>query len=145
MLIKTTRFGQVEIEPEDIFHFPAGLVGLEECKSWVLLADAHNASLGWLQCTTRPEIALAVVAPRRFVTGYQVRLSSHDLAPLCLDSVREAQVLVVVGKHDDSITLNLKAPLVFNLKRRLGRQLVNNLDEPVAFPLDQAAPLRKSA
>ena len=65
MQIRTTRFGALEIEAEDIINFPTGLLGLEDCRHWVLLADAQNNALGWLQCTSRPEVALAVVSPRR--------------------------------------------------------------------------------
>ena len=146
MQIKTTRFGPVELELEDTIEFAAGMPGLEDCRQWVLLADGYNRALGWLQCTTRPEIALAVVSPRRFVPGYQLRVTSGDLAPLRLNQVRDAQVLVVVGKQNESITLNLKAPLVINLERRRGAQVINNLDEPVAYRLRRDdVPLRKSA
>lgn len=146
MQINTTRFGPVAIEPEDVIDFPAGLVGLEAARHWVLLGDAENDALGWLQSTTQPEMALAVVSPRRFVPSYQVRLPGRELAPLCLDRVTDAQVLVVVGKRDATITLNLKAPLVINLDRHLGRQVINNQDEPVAYPITgEPVRLRKSA
>ncbi len=63
MDIQTSRFGTIAIEVEDILVFPNGLLGLEDCQHWVLLADAQNDALGWLQSTSRPEIALAVVTP----------------------------------------------------------------------------------
>jgi len=146
MKIETTRFGAVEIEPQDVLDFPSGLLGLEDCRQWVLLADTENDALGWLQCATHAEYALAVVCPRRFVPDYQVRISRGELTPLLLPDVREAQVLAIVGKGDRGITLNLKAPVVINLERRVGRQVITNGDMPVAYELaSQAAPLRKSA
>jgi flagellar assembly factor FliW len=55
-------------------------------------------------------------------------------------------VLVIVGKHESAITLNLKAPVVVNLQSRLGRQVVANGDQPVQFELSTIpAPLKKSA
>jgi flagellar assembly factor FliW len=63
-----------------------------------------------------------------------------------LTDVREAQVLAIVGKNDRGITLNLKAPLVINLERRLGRQVITNGDLPLQYPLSaEPMPLRKSA
>jgi flagellar assembly factor FliW len=146
MEIETTRFGKVAIEAEDILHFPAGLAGLENCRHWVLLADAQNDALGWLQSTARPEVALAVVTPRRFVPDYQVRIPRSELAPVAIQKVQDAKVLVIVGKNERSITLNLKAPLVLNLNERLGRQVIANNDYPVQHELSsEPTPLRKTA
>jgi flagellar assembly factor FliW len=146
MEIKTSRFGVLELQAEDVIHFPSGLLGLESCRDWVLLADAHNDALGWLQSITRPEIALPVVSPRRFLPDYQVRVFRSEVAPLALDDLHAAQVLVVVGKNERSITFNLKAPLMINVERRLGRQVVHNGDQSVQFELlSETAPLRKSA
>jgi len=140
MFIQTTRFGRLEIAAQDVLLFPAGIPGLEDCREWVLLADAGNDALGWLQSTTRREIALAAVSPRRFVPGYQIRLARSELAPLELTDVRDAQVLVIVGKSEFGMTLNLKAPLVINLERRLGRQVMANGDQPVQYVVGAPPP-----
>ena len=146
MKIDTARFGCVDIEPDDLLHFPTGLLGLEDCRHWVLLADTENDALGWLQASSRPEIAMAVVCPRRFVPDYQVRVSRGELSPLELVDVSHAQVLAIVGKNEQGITLNFKAPLVINLERRLGRQVITNGEQPIQFPLAGQSPaLRKTA
>ncbi len=75
MQVQTTRFGTVEMRAEDVLLFPNGLLGMEDCRQWVLLADAQNDALGWLQSLTRAEVALAVVSPRRYVPDYQLRVS----------------------------------------------------------------------
>jgi flagellar assembly factor FliW len=146
MQIQTTRFGFLEIEPHSILTFPNGLLGLENCRHWVLLADAHNEALAWLQSTSRPDIALAVVSPRRYVPGYQVRVARSELKPLEISDLSQAEVLVILSRNDLSLTLNLKAPLVINLEQRLGRQVISNGDLLVQFPLEEQRPaLRKSA
>ena len=135
MEIHTTRFGTIDVEPADVILFPTGMLGLEDCQHWVLLADAQNQALGWLQSTTHGDVALAVVSPRRFVPDHAVRVARGELAPLALHSPDEAHVLVVVGKNEQNITLNLKAPLVVNLRRRLGRQVIDNADHPLQYEL----------
>ena len=74
MRVNTTRFGRLEIQADDVLLFPNGVLGLEDCRHWVLLADAENEALGWLQSISRPEIAMAVVSPRRFVPGWAAEL-----------------------------------------------------------------------
>ncbi len=146
MRVNTTRFGRLEIDADDVLLFPAGLLGLEDCRHWVLLADAENDSLGWLQSIMRPEIALAVVSPRRFVPDYQLRVARSELSALELDDLRQAQVLLVVGKNEFGVTVNLKAPLVINIDRRLASQVIANGDQPVQHQLTaEKAPLRRSA
>jgi flagellar assembly factor FliW len=146
MQIHTTRFGAVEILPEDVLHFPEGLLGLAECREWVLLADLQNEAVVWMQSLERPEIALAVVSPQRFVPGFQMRVARRELEPLHLEEVRTAQVLVIVSKTGRAVTLNLKAPLVVNLQSRLGRQVITNGELPVQYEVNGASPaLKKSA
>lgn len=143
MEISTSRFGSIEIAPADVIQFPAGLPGLDDCKAWVLLADAHNDALGWLQSTTHPEVALAVVSPRRFVPNYQLRVTRGELgSPLC-QLVDDVRVLAIVGKNERGITLNLKAPLVVHLDQRIGRQVVASGDQPVQYELGREKTLRK--
>jgi len=147
MQIQTTRFGTVTLEADDILLFPHGLIAFEDCRHWVLLNDGDNDSLGWLQSVSRAEVALPVVSPRRFVPGYQVRVARTQLQPLELAQFDSAFVLSIVSKDGPSLTVNLKAPLVVNLDRRLGRQVITTDEQPVALAIGQPlrSLLRKSA
>lgn len=146
MQISTTRFGVVDVLTEDILLFPFGLIGFEEGRHWVLLGDAQSLSLGWLQSIGHPDTALAVVSPRRFLTDYQIRIAKRQIRCLELAALDQAYVLAVVGKNSGHFTLNLKAPIVINLDRKLGRQVVVNDEYPVQWEIaPSAAPLRKTA
>lgn len=143
MEIPTSRFGPVAIAPGDVIHFPAGLLGLDECTAWVLLGDSENDALGWLQSTTCPEVALAVVSPRRFVPDYQLRVTRGELGSMLCEVVDDVHVLTIVGKNESGITLNLKAPLVVHLGQRIGRQVVASGDQPVQYELCREMSPRK--
>jgi len=146
MEIDTTRFGKVEFAADCVLHFPEGLPGLEDCFDWVLLADPGNDAIIWMQSVTRPDIALAVASPRRFVPHYRLRVCRHELEGLGLERLEDAEVLAVVSKAGEGLVLNLKAPLVIHLPRRCGRQVIANGDVPVQFPLGaEAAVCKKSA
>jgi flagellar assembly factor FliW len=146
MRINTTRFGLIDVAAGDVIRFPSGLPGLEDCREWALLADAANDAVGWLQSTTRGEVALAVVSPRRFVPDYRVRIPRSELQPLALADVRDAQIVAVVGKTGTTLTLNLKAPIVINVATRTGRQVVASGDLPLRHELVPGRPpLKQSA
>lgn len=135
MNIHTTRFGKIDIEPEDILFFRGGLIGFESCRHWVLLADGQNSAVGWLQSMQKPDIALPVVSPRRFLDDYQVRLEPKEIEKLQLASAEHAYVLGVVGRDEDVLTMNLRAPVVINLDRRIGCQIVTVDDQPTQYEL----------
>ncbi|ADB17040.1 protein of unknown function DUF180 [Pirellula staleyi DSM 6068] len=145
MQISTTRFGLVAIDVEDIFLFPHGLIAFEDCRHWVLLADSDNDSLGWLQSVSRGEVALPVISPRRFMPGYQVRVTRGQLLPLELTQFDQAYVLGIVSKNSTELTVNLKAPLVINLDRRLGRQVITTDEQPLALELAVRQAVRRVA
>jgi len=146
MNIETSRFGNVEIEADDIIFFRNGLLGFEDCQHWVILADAENSSLAWLQSMQYPKVALPVVSPRKFVPGYQVRLDPEDVDLLQLTASEEAFVLAIVSRDQDVLTLNLRAPLIVNLSRRMGSQIVTVDSQPLQYELTTLPiDLRKSA
>ena len=147
MEVFTTRFGTLAVRPQDELHFPQGLVGLEDCRRWVVLSDCENAALGWLQSIEHAHVGLGIVSPRRFVPQYQLRIDRDDLRFLNLDTYKDAEVVVVASRHEDGLTLNLRAPLVINVEKRIGCQVVAKDALPVQFPLTQAddVKLRRSA
>jgi flagellar assembly factor FliW len=144
MNISTTRFGTLSIDETDVLTFVDGLIGMEDCRRWVLLGDAENPALGWLQCLDRPEVAMAVVSPRRFVPNYEVRVAKREIASLGLNDPNQAQVLVIISNTSGSLVLNLKAPLIIHLEERLGRQIVARDDHAVQHRVEAPA-LRKTA
>ena len=49
-----------------------------------------------------------------------------------------------MSKNERGITLNLKAPILMNLEKRLGRQVIANGEMPLQYELTTTA-LRKTA
>ena len=83
---------------------------------------------------------------RRLVSDYQVRIVRTELETLQLSAMDQAFVLCIVSRNEDSLTMNLKSPVIINLDRRLGRQVITNDDQPMQYRLaGSTAPLRKSA
>lgn len=139
MQISTTRFGTLSVDVDDLIQFPHGLVGFEDCRHWVLLADPDNHAVGWLQSAERPATALAVVSPRRFAGDYRVRVSHGQLTSLVLADRDRLYVLCVVSKQNGHYVMNLRAPVLVNLDRRLGCQVITSDDQPLQMALARSA------
>jgi flagellar assembly factor FliW len=125
MEISTSRFGALSISIAETICFPSGLIGFENCRSWVLLRQRPGDSVIWLQSTQEVEVALPVVDPRTFVPDFTLQLEQCDWNPLGKREEDAIQVLVAVVGNGTSLYLNLLAPLAINCDRRLGRQVIN--------------------
>ena len=135
MDINTSRFGALQFSMAETVCFPAGLIGLEDCRNWVLLSPRPGDRVIWVQSTQQAEIALPLVDPRTFVPEFTLQLEPSDWAPLGKRETDLVQVLVTMGRKETGLSLNLLAPLVINCERRIGRQVVNLDDWAVDYPV----------
>lgn len=145
MRIETTRFGTLTIEESELFYFPQGLIGLETLRQWALVPDPASSAVVWLQSASREEKALPMVSPRAFVEGYKVRVNQRSLAPLSLRSGDPTYILTAVSGLPGRTTINLRAPVLLNVARRLGCQVVTEDEHSLQYPLPVAQVRRKAA
>ena len=146
MRLETTRFGAIDVDSESILLFPNGLLGFEAHRHWILLAESDTESVGWLQSLNDVAVSIAVVTPQAFVPQYALRIHRSHLTSLPWAPGDEALVLAVVSEHEGEFTLNLRAPLLLNLRRGLGQQVITADEQPVRFVLSsQPSFMRKSA
>lgn len=138
MNVVTTRFGPIQVRELDVVQVPEGLVGFRGTTQFVLWPDSEVHGLAWLQSTADPDLAFALVPPQLAVSDYRVDLRPGDRTALELDEAGEPLVYVILNRGEQGLTVNLQGPLVFNLARRLGRQLVLTSSRyAVRFPLGE--------
>ncbi len=146
MKLKTTNFGNLELDPDAILLFPDGLIGFETFRHWVLLPESDDDAVGWLQSLNDPGLAFSVITPHRFVPKYQLKIGKEQLGSLPWTSSDESILLALVSNHDGQLTVNLKSPIIVNLHRGLGRQVIVADDQPIQYALSaKSTRMRKSA
>jgi flagellar assembly factor FliW len=125
MLVNTSRFGEVPVADDRVIMFPKGLLGFSRYKRYVLMQPgADDSPFFWLQSTDAPELAFVVTDPSGFVPTYRVPVKEDQMHDLGLQTLNDAQVFVIVNKHEHMLTGNLQGPLVINVKTRCGEQMV---------------------
>ena len=137
MKLRTACFGNIEIDPAGIIHFPGGVPGFENCRRFVLLQRPEEAPVAWLQGVDDPDLAFAVLEPRHFLAEYHPPLSPAELEPLKLAAGEEALILIilVLAPEPERITANLQAPVIINRKEKLGAQVYLGEDWPRKYYL----------
>jgi flagellar assembly factor FliW len=131
MRINTQRFGTLSLNSEQLFLFPQGLIGMETLRQWALLPDPDNPSVAWLQSASRGDRAIALISPRAFFADYRVHISRRELASLHMRPGAEVYVMTTVSGHVGKLTTNLRSPILLNLSRRLGCQVITSDDQPI--------------
>jgi len=124
MHIETTRFGTVEVDDSRIVSFPSGLLGFSSYRRYVLLQPDDDGVFFWLQSVEAPDLAFVVTDPSLWVDDYKANIRREQMNELEMEGVNDAQVLAIVNKRDEILTLNLQGPLVINVSNCTAMQLV---------------------
>jgi flagellar assembly factor FliW len=138
MLIETRDFGPIEIQEDDIVHFPSGIYGFEDSKRFALLDTGSSAGIMHLQCVDAPTPRFIVLDPFAIVEDYAPEVPEEALIKLRANSVEELSLLAIAVIPEDlnASTVNLKSPVAINFKEHLGMQVIlGNRDYPVRFRL----------
>ncbi len=126
MRIKTKRFGELEVNPENVLTFPNGLLGFKDVHDFILIDPSENSPLKWLQSVTAPELAFVVTDPLLFKPDYEIRIYRTDLEEIEVNNPENViqLVIVTVPRDPSKMTANLKGPLLINTENNKGKQLV---------------------
>ena len=120
-----TRFGEVEYDPENLLHFPAGLIGLPNLRRFIVMPNKKKGPLFWIQCVDDPDIAFVLTDPTNFFLDYLLQPDTSERQSLHIDDNDECFVLTVVTvPPDQNITLNLAAPIFFAPKTNRAIQVI---------------------
>ncbi|MDR3324301.1 MAG: flagellar assembly protein FliW [Zoogloeaceae bacterium] len=128
MKINTFLFGSVEVNPDQVIEFPAGLANFENSRRFMLIhePDAGDPVSFTLQSLDDPNLALQIIDPAALGFSYELSLSDAEEAAIKLENSADASVVLVIFKQEGNATAglgaNLRAPLIINTKTRLGLQ-----------------------
>jgi flagellar assembly factor FliW len=134
-MLKSTRFGDVEMPDEAVVEFPSGLIGLSGHR-YALLPHGPDGVFVWLHSMEDPDLALPVTRPWEFFPSYEVELSDSEAERIGVSDPSQAQVYVTVraAEEAENFSANLRAPIIIANGR--GYQVINEADDaPVRAPL----------
>lgn len=129
------------VPPSNRLRLPAGLLGFEQIKDYVLLANPAEAPFAWLQVEANASLAFVVVDPFQIVPDYQPDIPPADVNFLGLHDASDALLLNIVTVHGPNrATINLKGPIVVNRHTHVGKQVIiaNAAEYSVEHPLPVA-------
>ena len=126
MKVKTTRFGELEVDKKDILSFKEGILGFEQCKQFFVVDPGDNTLILWLQSVEDGAIAFPMIEPKIFKPDYIVKLLPAELNSLELTNLNDAVIysILTIPQNVTEMSANLKAPIVINNRNKIARQIV---------------------
>ena len=128
MLMELTEsvVGPLQVEEASIIEFPEGLLGFSNLRQFILLQNESSEPFKWLQSLSDPALALPVVEPLRIFSNYSDAPAPEDLASVQAEGPADVVTFVVaiIPKDPLESTVNLKAPVIINFRRMIGRQII---------------------
>lgn len=104
--------------------FPDGIPGFEACRRFVLLTSDALAPLQRIESIEGPPAAFIGIDPRLVLESYRCRLTESDLRALGADNETTLLWFSILSEVDGVLSANLRAPIVINPQRMIGRQVL---------------------
>jgi flagellar assembly factor FliW len=124
--VKTTRFGELEVNQIDVIVFNDGLLGFENLKKYFVVDPGDSTLILWLQSVEDEKVAFPILEPKIYKPDYIAKLLPADLNGLELDSLQSAKLysILTIPANVQDMSANLKAPIVINSAKKVGKQIV---------------------
>jgi flagellar assembly factor FliW len=120
------RFGECSYLDSEVLEFPWGLPGFAHLRRFIVLQVGGQDGFVWLQSLDDVQMALPMTDPWSLFEDYEPVLPHYARIALSIEHPEDFVLLcvVVVAKNAEEMSVNLLAPIVINLKSRVGRQIM---------------------
>lgn len=139
MIINTARFGEVEINESRIFDFVMPVIGFNELTKFIILEPGENTLFKWLQSTEDPSLAFPIISVASLDYDYSVDLSDNVINTLSITNPESLLVMNITSIPQDNprgTTINLLAPLIFNLdNQKAGQIVLSGSGYDISYPM----------
>jgi flagellar assembly factor FliW len=123
---RSSQLGDVTYTASDVVHFAQGVPGFESLHDFLIVTRDECAPFVFLTSLENVDVALpllpwALAAGERAIALPTESLHTADDAP---DAMLACYAVVWIGPEGRRVVANLRAPIVVNLDRRTGRQVI---------------------
>ena len=139
MKIQTVKFGEVEIEESRIFDFVLPIIGFNNLTKYTTLEPDKDTLFKWLQSIEEPALAFPIISVAALDYDYTVDLADNVVNDLEITNPESLLVMNITSIPQDNprgTTINLLAPLIFNLEnRKAGQVVLSGSGYDISYPM----------
>ena len=145
LVLETKRWGTLDIDNNDVLFFERGIPGFEGMSHFAIFESKDIQPFKWLISTENPDIGFVIVPPHLFHPNYNPKLYETDLEELKVDQSNNLALFVIITLTNNPLdsTANLQGPLLINLTKRIGKQIIVVDEEySIKFPILAASKIK---
>lgn len=139
MIVKTIKFGDVEVEESRVFDFVMPIIGFNDLTKYIILDPNQDTLFKWLQSVEEPSLAFPIISVAALNYDYSVDLSDNVINALEIKSAESLLVMNITSIPQDNprgTTINLLAPLIFNLDtHKAGQIVLSGSGYDISYPM----------
>ena len=139
MLVKTVKFGDIEVEESHIFDFVMPIIGFNDLTKYTILDPNKDTLFKWLQSVEEPSLAFPIISVAALNYDYSVDLSDNVINALEIKNAESLLVMNITSIPQDNprgTTINLLAPLIFNLDtQKAGQIVLSGSGYDISYPM----------
>ncbi len=125
--VKTSRFGELEIDEKRIVHFKDGIPAFEEEHEFVILPYDEESPYYFMQSLKTPDLAFLLTVPFLFFPNYTFEVDDDSIKELDIkeqDKISYYALITIPNYSIRYMTANLLAPIILNTDNMQAKQLV---------------------
>lgn len=117
--------GKITYDENEIIKFEKTILGFDELHNFIL-RKVENSNFTILQSLEDEKISFVLISPFDIVSDYEIKLGNETVERIEVDTANDVSIFSLVTLNSDikKITANLKAPIVINVKKNLGEQII---------------------
>ena len=125
--VNTSRFGEIEVDENNVVHFANGIPAFEGKNDYVILPYDQESPYYFMQSLKSPDLAFLLTIPFLFFPDYTFEIDDETVKELEIKNQENVVYYSMITIPNGSIrymTANLLAPVVLNTDNMRAKQVV---------------------
>lgn len=125
--VNTSRFGEIEVDENNVVHFANGIPAFEGENEFVILPYDQESPYYFMQSLKSPDLAFLLTIPFLFFPDYTFEIDDETVKELEIKNQENVMYYSMITIPNGSIrymTANLLAPVVLNTDNMCAKQVV---------------------
>lgn len=138
MKLNTKYYGVHKYEEKEVLTFKKGIPSFENLTKFIIFPLEENKVFSVLHSIDDNKVGFIIMSPFDVLEDYELKLDDELIKRLKIQSPEDVIMISIVTLNSkvEYITTNLRAPIIINIKEKLGEQIIlNNEKYLIKHPL----------